>query len=59
VSFCATRSAMPYGIMALTLLGLVPLLVVLAAIGANTYWISLVLKLKHLLGPDDTETVAA
>jgi phosphatidylglycerophosphate synthase len=59
VSFCATRSAMPYGIMALTLLGLVPLLVVLAAIGANTYWISLVLKLKHLLGPDDTEPVAA
>jgi hypothetical protein len=31
---------------------------VLAAIGANTYWISLVLKLRHLLA-DDTEAVAA
>jgi hypothetical protein len=59
LSFCATRSAMPYGIMALALLGLVPLVVVLAAIGANVYWISLVLKLKHLLGDGETETVAA
>jgi phosphatidylglycerophosphate synthase len=59
LSFCATRSAMPYGIMVLTLLDLMPLLVVLAAIGANTYWISLVLKLKHLLGGGETETVAA
>ena len=58
LSFCATRSAMPYGIMALTLLDLVPLLVVLAALGANIYWISLVLKLRHLLG-GETETVAA
>ena len=49
---------MPYGIMALTLLDLVPLLVVLAALGANIYWISLVLKLRHLLG-GETETVAA
>ena len=59
LSFCGTRSAMPYGIMVLTLLGLVPLLVVLAAIGSNIYWISLVLKLKHLLSGDQTETVAA
>lgn len=59
LSFCATRSAMPYGIMALTLIGLVPLLVVLAAVGANVYWISLVLKLKDLLGDRETETVAA
>lgn len=59
LSYCATRSAMPYGIMALTVLGLVPLLVVLAAIGSNIYWISLVLKLKHLLGDAETETVAA
>jgi 1L-myo-inositol 1-phosphate cytidylyltransferase / CDP-L-myo-inositol myo-inositolphosphotransferase len=50
LSFCATRSAMPYGIMTLTILGLVPLLVVLAAIGANVYWISVLLKLKDLLG---------
>jgi phosphatidylglycerophosphate synthase len=58
ISFVATRSAMPYGIFALSLLGLLPLVVVLAAIGSNTYWISLVLKLRHLLG-EDTEAVAA
>ena len=58
VSFVATRSAMPYGIFALALAGLLPLVVVLAAIGSNTYWISMVLKLRHLLG-EDTETVAA
>jgi phosphatidylglycerophosphate synthase len=54
ISFVATRSAMPYGIMALSLVGLLPLVVALAAIGANVYWISLVLKLRHLLGTDDT-----
>src|SRR6266508_1286640 len=59
ISFVATRSAMPYGIFALSLLGLIPLVVVLAAIGANTYWISLVLKLKHLLVAEAAETVPA
>jgi phosphatidylglycerophosphate synthase len=59
ISFVATRSAMPYGIMALSLVGLVPLVVVLASIGSNTYWISLVLKLRHLLGEAAQETVAA
>ena len=61
ISTCAAArgSAMPYGIFALSLAGLLPVVVVLAAIGANTYWISLVLKLRHLLGADDTETVAA
>ena len=49
---------MPYGIFVLSLLHLLPLVVVLAAIGSNTYWISLVLKLRHLLG-HDTEAVAA
>ena len=58
ISFVATRSAMPYGIFVLSLLNLLPLVVVLAAIGGNTYWISLVLKLRHLLG-HDTEAVAA
>src|SRR4029079_6266951 len=58
ISFVATRSAMPYGIRALALVGGLPLVVVLAAIGSNTYWISLVLKLRHLLA-DDTEAVAA
>ena len=53
ISFVATRSAMPYGIFALSLVGLLPLVVILAAIGSNTYWISLVLKLRHLLGTDE------
>ena len=57
ISFVATRAAMPYGIFALSLLYLLPLVVVLAAIGSNLYWISLVLKLRHLLGAE--ETVAA
>jgi phosphatidylglycerophosphate synthase len=59
ISFVATRSAMPYGIMALALVDALPLVVVLAAIGANTYWISLVVKMRHLLGGETTETVAA
>jgi hypothetical protein len=29
---------------------LLPAVVVLSAIGANVYWISLLLKLRHLLG---------
>ena len=59
ISFVATRSAMPYGIFALSLAGLLPLVVFLAAVGSNTYWISLVLKLRHLLGATQTESVAA
>jgi hypothetical protein len=59
ISFVATRSAMPDGIMALSIVGLLPLVVVLAAIGSNTYWISVVLKLRELLGDERTETVAA
>jgi phosphatidylglycerophosphate synthase/uncharacterized membrane protein YbhN (UPF0104 family) len=59
ISFVATRSAMPYGIFALSVVGLLPLVVGLAAIGANTYWISLVLKLRHLLGERAAETVTA
>ena len=50
VSFVATRSAMPYGIMAFALLYALPGIVMLAAVGANVYWVSLVLKLRHLLG---------
>jgi len=49
ISFVATRSAMPYGIFALSLVGLLPLVVVLAAIGSNTYWIALLLKLRHIV----------
>jgi phosphatidylglycerophosphate synthase len=49
VSFIATRAAMPYGIMLLALVNLLPAVVVLAAIGGNVYWMSLVLKLRDLL----------
>ena len=57
ISFVATRAAMPYGIMAFALIYALPGIVVLAAIGANIYWASLVLKLRHLLA--DEEAVAA
>jgi phosphatidylglycerophosphate synthase len=56
ISFVATRAAMPYGIMALALIDALPLVVVLAAIGANIYWISLMVKLRHLLGTEQAVT---
>ena len=40
ISFVATRAAMPYGIMAFALVDALPGIVVLAAIGANIYWIA-------------------
>jgi hypothetical protein len=57
VSFLATRAAMPYAIMAFALLNILPGIVILAAIGSNVYWVSLVLKLRDLLR--DEQTVAA
>ena len=57
LAFVATRAAMPYGIMAFSLLHALPGIVVLAAIGANVYWMSLVMKMPHLLGR--SEAVAA
>ena len=59
ISFVATRAAMPYGIMGFALLYALPGVVILAAIGANVYWISLLLKLRHLLGRQAEESVAA
>jgi phosphatidylglycerophosphate synthase len=56
ISFVATRSAMPYGIMAFAMVYALPGIVVLAAIGANIYWVSLVLKLRHLLGDEEAVT---
>jgi phosphatidylglycerophosphate synthase len=58
ISFVATRAAMPYGILAFALVFALPGIVVLAAVGANVYWISLVLKLQHLLN-EPHEAVAA
>ena len=53
LSFTATRSAMPYGIVAFALANLLPGIVVLAALGSNVYWISLVVKLRSLMGQED------
>lgn len=57
VSFVATRAAMPYGILGFALLNILPGFLILAAIGSNVYWVSIVIKMRHLLG--DEETVAA
>jgi hypothetical protein len=59
ISFCATRSSMPYGIFAFALIGLLPAIVVLAMIGANVYWISLLIKLKSLLAGSEREPIPA
>ena len=57
ISFVATRAAMPYGIMVFALINALPAILILAAIGSNVYWLSLVMKLRDLLR--DEETVAA
>ena len=59
VSFVCTRAAMPYGILAFALLDALPLVLILAALGANIYWISLLLKLRDLMRDEAEETVAA
>jgi phosphatidylglycerophosphate synthase len=49
LSNCATRATMPYGILAFAAMGLLPAVVVIGAIGAQIYWISLALELRRLL----------
>lgn len=49
----ATRATMPYGILAFALLGLLPVVVVLATIGANAYWIGLATQLRSILRRHD------
>lgn len=56
ISFVATRAAMPYGIMVFALLYILPGIIILAAIGANIYWVTLLIKLRDLVR--DEETVA-
>lgn len=46
----ATRSTMPYGILLMTVLHALPLVLVLAALGANTYWIAMLLRWPALRG---------
>jgi hypothetical protein len=59
ISFVATRAAMPYGILAFSLVAALPGIVALAAIGANVYWISLLLKMRDLPGGREQQTAAA
>jgi phosphatidylglycerophosphate synthase len=49
IAVSGTRSSMPYGILAFSVLGLLPVIVVLAMIGANAYWMSLLIKLPGLV----------
>jgi phosphatidylglycerophosphate synthase len=56
VSFVATRAAMPYGILIFAILDQLPAIVALAALGANIYWVCIILKLRHLLAADETVT---
>jgi phosphatidylglycerophosphate synthase/uncharacterized membrane protein YbhN (UPF0104 family) len=46
---CATRATMPYGIFVLALVDLLPVVLILGAIGAQIYWISLAVELRRLL----------
>ena len=52
LSNVATRAQMPYGIMGIALVGALPLVVILCAIGANTYWMALAWKLRALAGEE-------
>ena len=54
ISFLATRAAMPYIIMAFALLSILPGIIVLAAIFANLYWVTLTVRLRELLRDEDT-----
>jgi phosphatidylglycerophosphate synthase len=51
LSTVATRATMPYGIVVLAVLDLLPVLLVLAAIGAQVFWISLAIEFRQLLRP--------
>jgi phosphatidylglycerophosphate synthase len=49
LSTVATRSTMPYGVLGLAIVNLLPLVLVLAAIGAQVYWISLAVEFRRLV----------
>jgi phosphatidylglycerophosphate synthase len=50
LSTVATRATMPYGILGFAILGFLPVVVILATIGAQVYWISLAREYRRLLG---------
>jgi phosphatidylglycerophosphate synthase len=59
VSMVATRSFMPHFILMNAILGLMPLVVFLAAVGANVFWISLVVRMRALIGGGAADQAAA
>jgi phosphatidylglycerophosphate synthase len=52
LAYAATRAQMPYGILALALLNALPLVLVLCVIGANTYWIAMLVRFRTLAGEE-------
>lgn len=50
LSNVATRAQMPYGVMVLALAGALPVVLILAMIGTNAYWMALAFRLRTLLG---------
>jgi phosphatidylglycerophosphate synthase len=57
LSNCATRATMPYGILALAAANLLPVLLVLGAIGTQIYWLSLTVELRRLLANQPADHV--
>jgi phosphatidylglycerophosphate synthase len=57
LSTVATRATMPYGILGLAVLGLLPVAVLVGAIGAQVYWISLATQFRRLLHVDGKEVL--
>jgi phosphatidylglycerophosphate synthase len=49
LAISATRATMPYGILVFAVIGQLPIVLGLAAVGANVYWISLAIELRRLL----------
>jgi hypothetical protein len=49
LSTCATRATMPYGIVVLAVANLLPVVLIIGALSAHIYWISLAIELRRLL----------
>ena len=59
VSFVPTRAFMPYGIMVLALVNLLPVALVVIAIAANIYWIALLSRFGDLTKDSEPTRVSA
>jgi phosphatidylglycerophosphate synthase len=58
LSTCTTRATMPYGIVALAVADLLPVVLVVAAFSAHVYWMCLALELRDLLAIHRQQPVA-